>query len=108
MKYATNSHSEERSRGTPYIVRYLCDSADDGERQRDDRPDQFQYPADDNPNEPERQQNQPDNRVEDERGEGQRPAQHEQDAPKQESDHLVMNYAAALKKVPFYCTASAA
>jgi hypothetical protein len=74
-------------------VRYLCDPADDGERQRYDGPDQMQGSADCDPDQPEGQQDKPDDRVE-----HQRPAQHEQDAPQEESDHLTAQYVANRQK----------
>src|SRR5512136_712652 len=51
------------------------------------RAEQRKYPMHCNAHEPERQREQPHNRIQDQGQQSQRPAQHQQDAPKKKSSH---------------------
>ena len=59
-------------------------SAQDSGREHDDRGEQREHPADGDPDEPEREQQNPDDRVEDHCQQRERPAQQQEDAPEQE------------------------
>jgi hypothetical protein len=63
------------------------DQTQDGDRKGDDFPNQPQDTANGDANQLEREQEEPDERVENEGYEGQRPADHEQQAPKKEREH---------------------
>jgi len=65
----------------------LREAADDGEREGHDGPDEFEGALDGDAEQPERQEDQPDDGIEDERQDGDGPAQDEEDAPEQECEH---------------------
>ena len=64
------------------------DAPDNSRRQRHNGPNQLKYATHGNPDDAKRQQKQPNDRVKEERRNCQRPAQNEQNAPQQESEHL--------------------
>ena len=63
-------------------------SAKDARRKKDEAPEKSEYAANRYTNDTKRQQQQPDQRIEQDREQRQRPADNEQDAPEQESSHV--------------------
>jgi hypothetical protein len=71
--------SGERRRESPALQ--SCGKHDNGAQQAEDA-------IDGNADEPKRNQEDPDERIDSQRQQGQRPVQHQQDAPEQELHHI--------------------
>lgn len=81
----------------------VSDGADEAGGQEDDRRDQFQRAADGDADETEGKQEQPDDGVEHERQQGERPAEDEEQAPEKELQHrvhLIYSYEIPVAAVP--------
>jgi DNA relaxase NicK len=74
--------------------------AEEASRKGDDRPQEFEYSRHRQTNQPERQQQKPDDRVQHQREDGDRPAQHQENAPEQEFHHVSPDYEFAPDSVP--------
>ena len=74
--------------------------AEKASRKGDDRPQEFEYSSHRQTHQPERQQQKPDDRVQHQRDDGDRPAQHQENAPEQEFHHVSHDYEFAPGTVP--------